>query len=186
MRKYSKGFTFIELLVVLSIIGILFTIVLANIKLARDKAMSAKALQELSALQKAIELYKTDNVTYPLESTQAEYYDQGGDTSLKDALTPLLKPKYIQSIPTAPKFPNNDEFFVYSTVPSNAWGSGYTLYCGDKKDYRYVIWFHSYTKISLSRYYWVEDSNPTVKNDYYTYNPINSSEPIERTYCIAN
>jgi prepilin-type N-terminal cleavage/methylation domain-containing protein len=64
----QEGFTLIELLVVISIIGFLTTTVLVALNNARVKARNAKRYSEVKTLVKALEIYRQDNGTYPLES----------------------------------------------------------------------------------------------------------------------
>jgi prepilin-type N-terminal cleavage/methylation domain-containing protein len=68
----NTGFTLIEILVVVSIIGIITTVVLVSLNGAKDKATDVKSVTELDQLRKALELYRTDNGKYPGEEN-AEY-----------------------------------------------------------------------------------------------------------------
>lgn len=61
----KKGFTLIELLVVIAIIGLLSTLAVVALGSARQKARDSKRLSDLKQVQTALELYFTDNNTYP-------------------------------------------------------------------------------------------------------------------------
>jgi len=63
--KSNKGFTLIELIVVISIIGVLSTLIINNLNDARARARDAKRKQELSGLKTALRLYYNDYQTYP-------------------------------------------------------------------------------------------------------------------------
>lgn len=69
LNKVNKkaGFTLIELMVVVAIIGLLSSIVLASLGEAKIKANGAKIKQEAHQLKNAIELYRTTNGKYPFE-----------------------------------------------------------------------------------------------------------------------
>lgn len=60
-----RGFTLIELLVVIAIIGILASVVLASLNSAREKSRNAAYLSQVKEYQKALELYYSQNGSYP-------------------------------------------------------------------------------------------------------------------------
>jgi prepilin-type N-terminal cleavage/methylation domain-containing protein len=60
-KQLQKGFTLLELLVVIGIIGYLASIVITNTSSARDKAYTARSLQEFSTLNQALQMYITDH-----------------------------------------------------------------------------------------------------------------------------
>lgn len=63
-RKQS-GFTLLEIMVVLVIIGILATAVMLNIGGDVDRATITRAKADISTLTTALERYKMDNFVYP-------------------------------------------------------------------------------------------------------------------------
>lgn len=64
MRK-SLGFTLIEIMVVVVILGILAAIIVPRIMSRPEQARMVKAKQDMSAIQNALDLYKLDNGFYP-------------------------------------------------------------------------------------------------------------------------
>ncbi|EKD70766.1 MAG: hypothetical protein ACD_46C00405G0001 [uncultured bacterium] len=73
MKKYlkstnyhqSSGFTLIEVMVVVVILGILAAIIVPNIMSRPEQARMVKVKQDLMAIQSALDLYKLDNSIYP-------------------------------------------------------------------------------------------------------------------------
>lgn len=59
--RSQKGFTLLELLVVVAIIAILATLILANLNRARKQAQDAKVQSEVKAISDAVQLYLTSN-----------------------------------------------------------------------------------------------------------------------------
>ncbi len=71
-RKFTSGFTIIELLVVIGIIGLLASIVLISLGTAREKGYYARALEEFHSMATALELYKNDHGgDYPPDASRS-------------------------------------------------------------------------------------------------------------------
>jgi len=65
-KKFEfKGFTLIELLIVMVVIGILATLVLANLSSARSRARDAQRKSDLRQIQNALQLYRNDYGAFP-------------------------------------------------------------------------------------------------------------------------
>jgi len=63
MRR--AGFTLVELLVVIVIIGLLATVVVINVLPAQDRAQAEKARADIATLEQAVESYRLDNMAFP-------------------------------------------------------------------------------------------------------------------------
>lgn len=64
----ENGFTLVELMVVIVIIGLLATIVAINVIPATDTARIEKAKADIATIEQALEQYRLDNLTYPAGS----------------------------------------------------------------------------------------------------------------------
>ncbi len=120
----NKAFTLIELLVVIAIIGLLSSVIMASLNSARKKGRDARRLQDIQAIQKALELYYDDNGYYPnIGWSDAQYYSSSWNT-LASRLSPYLN--------TLPKDPLNQRItdiidsYTYSYYSSGYRKSGQT------------------------------------------------------------
>lgn len=94
----STGFTLIEVMVVVIILGILAAIVVPRVMDRPDDARITKAKQDIRALESALNLYKLDNFVYPTT-------DQGLEALVaKPAGTPEPKnwKRYMDRLPKDP------------------------------------------------------------------------------------
>ena len=100
MNKNKKGFTLIELMAVLVILGILGTIVVVNVAPIFQRANLEKIKADMAQTSKALEIYKFNELTYPStsEGLEALVLPHSG---LKN---PFLYPEdgYISSLPLDP------------------------------------------------------------------------------------
>lgn len=64
-QKSAHGFTLIEILIVIAIIGILASVVLGSLNTAREKAKTAKVVSELRNLRTAIASLEDDTGKWP-------------------------------------------------------------------------------------------------------------------------
>jgi general secretion pathway protein G len=114
LRGTQSGFTLIELMVVILIIGLLATIVVQNLKGATDKAKRIKAQADISALKTALDRYYLDNGSYPSS-------DQG--------LTALVSAPQNGKVPA--DYPPGG---YIEKIPNDPWGNAY-VYQSDGDNY---------------------------------------------------
>jgi len=93
------GFTLIELMVVIAIIGLLSALAMTGLNVARGKARDAKRSADAAQLQKAFSLYATSQSQYPVAATVT-------CIGSSDAVSTELKAKDVMKIvpgdPVAP------------------------------------------------------------------------------------
>lgn len=100
------GFTLIEILVVIAIIGMIAAVVMVSLSTARAKGRDVRRKADLVQLQKALELYENSNGSYP--STGGAWYGvsvNGGSRTTTGAnqYIPGLSPNYVSVLPTDPR-----------------------------------------------------------------------------------
>ncbi|PJD91444.1 MAG: type II secretion system protein GspG [Legionella sp.] len=101
--KQQKGFSLIEIMVVVVILGILASIVVPKIMSRPDEARKIKAKSDVLAIQNALDLYKLDNGSYP--ST-----DQGLEALVEKPSTAPIPSNWKQYLKSVPKDPWNRDY----------------------------------------------------------------------------
>ena len=101
----ANGFSLVELMVVLFIIGLLAAVVAINVIPAGDKGRVVKANADIATLSQAMEMYRLDQSTYP---------------SLGEGLAALRTP------PANLAMPQNYRAGGYvKEIPNDPWGRAY-------------------------------------------------------------
>lgn len=103
MKNSQRGFSLIEIMVVVVILGILAALVVPKIISRPDEARVVKAKQDVLSIQNALDLFKLDNGFYPTT-------DQG--------LMALVEK------PTTSPTPQDWKTYLKS-VPKDPWGRDY-------------------------------------------------------------
>jgi len=104
-HRGSRGFTLIEVMVVVVILGILAAVVVPRIMDRPDEARIVKAKNDLRVLKSALDLYKLDNFQYPTT-------DQGLEA--------------LVALPDVPPEPRNWKDGGYlERLPRDPWGNPY-------------------------------------------------------------
>jgi general secretion pathway protein G len=95
----ARGFTLIEVMVVVVILGILAAIVVPKVMDRPDQARITKARTDLAAIENALNMYKLDNYNYPAtdEGIEALVRKPSGDD-----LRNWKEGGYLQRVPKDP------------------------------------------------------------------------------------
>lgn len=86
-RTQEEGFTLVELMVVIVIIGLLATVVVINVMPAQDTARIKKAEADIALLEQAAEMYRLNRLNYP---------------STDDGLKALVSEGFVKRLPDDP------------------------------------------------------------------------------------
>ena len=105
MKNRNSGFTLIEIMVVVLIIGILAALIVPKVMSRPDQARITAARQDIATIMQALNLYKLDNQRYP---------------TTEQGLMALVKK------PTTPPVPSNWKSEGYlDRLPKDPWGTPY-------------------------------------------------------------
>lgn len=103
----QRGFTLLEIMVVIVIIGVLASLVVPNLMGNKEKADKQKAVSDIVALENALDMYKLDNHHYPTTN-------QGLESLVEAPTLPPLAANY------------NKEGYI-KRLPADPWGNDYVL-----------------------------------------------------------
>jgi len=102
-----RGFTLLEVMVVIVILGILASMVVPNLLGSQERANIQKAVSDINALETSLTMYKMDNYQYP---------------TTEQSLEALVTETDIE--PAARRFPQGG---YVKRLPNDPWGSEYQL-----------------------------------------------------------
>lgn len=107
MLKNKDGFTLLELMIVVVILGILATFLMPKIMQKPDEARVVKAKNDIKAIELALKMYKLDNGMYP---------------TTEQGLKALIEKPEIPPIPPHWK---EGGYLDTNSVPKDPWGHPY-------------------------------------------------------------
>lgn len=110
MVRINRGFSLVEMLIVVAILTTLITLILPNFVTVRQKGQDSRRRLDLEQIRSALEQYRSTNGYYP--------------TELSTLTTPVV---YISTLPTDPTPTNTYQFTPLPAGCNNTAGN----YCSD-------------------------------------------------------
>jgi type II secretion system protein G len=125
IKKKQLGFTIVELLIVIVVIGILAAITIVAYNGVQAKARDTVRSDGLRAIQDALELYKVDNGTYPVATANPGSSGWELSTDASGTFIEALQP-YMKTVPVDPVNAATTIYwyYFYSTVSTPAVNAG--------------------------------------------------------------
>lgn len=122
MRKTISGFTVIELIIVVVVIGILAALVLVNYNGAQSRARATDISNGLKDIEKSLRGYAAENqwTAWPLD-TAIDSKQPSGSPTIQTLVTDLSGfNQYLQTAPSTPDYPTSAWTYhsTASTMPS--------------------------------------------------------------------
>jgi type II secretion system protein G len=121
--KFQRGFTLIELVVVIAIIGVLAGFLVSNFMNAREKARDSQRKSDVKQIQKALEVYRQDNNQFPTTLPSP--------SSCWSSLTSCAGNVYMSKFPKEPVKTNSSDgspvSYYYKPGTTGVYRLSYTL-----------------------------------------------------------
>lgn len=130
MRR--QGFTFIEILVSVTIVAVLLAIGVASYASVNRRARDAKRKSDLEQVRSALEQYRADNGSYPIAASWSLSYSTTTCPDWIDELTPA----YMDSLPCDPK---NNINASPGTTPAATYAYRSSTDCGVTAGSEYML-----------------------------------------------
>ena len=103
----SQGFTLLEVMIVIVILGILSSMIVPNLMGSQDTAREQKAVIDIGSLETALGMYRSQNFNYP---------------TTEQGLEALVSQTDIEPLPR--RFPDGG---YIKRLPKDPWGNDYLL-----------------------------------------------------------
>ncbi len=142
----KRGFTLVEILVVITILTLIISVIGVNAIQSGQKSRDAKRQADLALLQNAIELYKNKNGEYPLACKGANTWSgqQGTDYACPGGSAQYivgLAPEFIPVLPQEKKLNGTNSGYIYRV---NGNGTVYKLKAHRTVESEVVTYTHEF------------------------------------------
>jgi type II secretion system protein G len=112
-----RGFTLVELLIVVAIIGIIVAISLVNMINAIQRAKQKRSMADMKNLATAVEAYATDRNVYPAAAGYTLPSGLSLPTATLGTVSDSLNPTYLRMVPLVDGW---NSYYTYGTSASRS------------------------------------------------------------------
>ena len=121
-QKRLVGFTLVELLIVIAVIGILAAVVLGSLSSAREQAQIARTITDIKEIERALVMYRTEYLDQYPEHDPGTYGNEGvrirnivGGAGAGTGINGIdMFSELEQVLSTVPEFPETGNDYFYS------------------------------------------------------------------------
>lgn len=113
LRRSAKGFTLLEMVIVLGIIGLILGGAITMMKNFSDSASITRVKGDFSAITSALKMYKVNNGFYPSSA-------QGLKALLERPSSPPIPKAWVKAFDAMPMDPNSKEYIYKYPGSKNA------------------------------------------------------------------
>ncbi len=118
-KTFRRGFTLLEIVIVIAVFGLLATLAVLSLNGARASLRDAQRVSDVSVLRAGLGQYWLEKATYPVSDGMtlgqlgggSEKLSNAGFVAVEDPSTPV----YLDRVPTGPKV---GEYYQYRGGPS--------------------------------------------------------------------
>jgi len=144
MRKSTRGFTLVEIIIVIIVLGILAAIVVGIYSTSQARTRDTKRRADIINISKALELYYDDNGQYPAANPSGttvpglnSYWYESADASWAKFATQMSG-----QIDSLPKDPLNVALSPHNTANGYSYAYlSYTTWCNNRPYQWYILVF---------------------------------------------
>lgn len=123
----QRGFTIVELLIVIVIIGILASITIVAYNGIQGRARDSARISDINAIRKALEVYKSFNGEYPEENVAGWEYSHTDPQNFISALKPYLGKTPVDPVNDAANY----YYYHRYAAGTSSWGVTCPVVRGD-------------------------------------------------------
>jgi len=136
-KKSRRGFTLMELLVVVTVLGVLSSGAVIGFEKIKASSRDDKRISDLAIIKTALNIYYMENDKYPVSDGNPPRVKIGGNGHWSKDFAEALVPKYIGKLPADPLYSKIGDEVLYVYRVDGVDKSSYTI-CAkmeEKSDY---------------------------------------------------
>lgn len=115
-KNTLSGFTLIEILTVVAIIGVLTTLTIGPIRAAQQRTRDSERKTDVNLIAQALDLYYAENRTLPGSGTPCEYTSKGASPWIPGLTARYLPSSTGKVLPVDPRQNDQTLYYTYTNL----------------------------------------------------------------------